>query len=92
MTQAIAELDALKNRLRATWMSGDFDRIAQTIEAGAVEFIEGLALQPGTTVLDVACGSDNLAMPAARRRSRDGPEAGGWRIQDFPAGDDRFGG
>ncbi|NOT63701.1 MAG: class I SAM-dependent methyltransferase, partial [Acidobacteria bacterium] len=66
MTQAITELDTLKTRLRATWMSGDFDKIAQTIEPSAVEFIERLTLTPGTTVLDVACGSGNLSLPAAR--------------------------
>ncbi len=66
MSQAITELEALKSKLKATWMSGDFDRIAQTIEPGAVEFIERLALTPGDLVLDVACGSGNLSLPAAR--------------------------
>ena len=66
MSQAVAELETLKSRLKATWMSGDFDKIAQVIEAGAVAFIERLALTPGTSVLDVACGSGNLSIPAAR--------------------------
>lgn len=29
MGQAITELEALKSRLKATWMAGDFDKIAQ---------------------------------------------------------------
>lgn len=66
MSQAIAELEALKSRLKATWMAGDFDKIAQIIEPGAVAFIVRLALAPGTRVLDVACGSGNLSFPAAR--------------------------
>ena len=70
MSQSIAELgsglDALKFRMKATWMSGDFDKIAQLYEPGAVAFIKRLSLTPGTRLLDVACGSGNLAIPAAR--------------------------
>lgn len=60
------ELGALKARLKAMWMTGDFGEIAKHIEAGAEEFIGRLALGPGLRVLDVACGSGNLALPAAR--------------------------
>jgi SAM-dependent methyltransferase len=65
MSQSITELESLKSRLKATWVSGDFDRIAQVIEPGAVAFMERLALTPSTRVLDVACGSGNLSLPAA---------------------------
>ncbi len=60
------EMESLKNRLRATWISGDFGEIATSIAAGAEEFVSGLGLKPGTRVLDVACGTGNLAIPAAR--------------------------
>ncbi|MDX2034238.1 MAG: class I SAM-dependent methyltransferase [Blastocatellia bacterium] len=66
MSQAITELEALKSRLKSTWMSGDFDKIAQIYEAGAAAFIQRLSLAPGARVLDVACGSGNLSFPAAR--------------------------
>lgn len=70
MSQSIAEvetgLETLKSKMKATWMSGDFDRIAQLYEPGAVAFIKRLYLKPGMRVLDVACGSGNLAIPAAR--------------------------
>lgn len=64
--QMSAELDALKSKLHSTWTAGDFGQIAKSYEASAAEFIERLSLQPGTRVLDVACGTGNLSLPAAR--------------------------
>lgn len=61
-----SDLANLKAKLKTTWTSGDFDKIAQIIEPSAVTFIERLALTPGTHVLDVACGTGNLSFPAAR--------------------------
>lgn len=60
------ELETLKSKLKATWSAGDFGQIAKATAAGAAEFIERLHLKPGMKVLDVACGSGNLALPAAR--------------------------
>lgn len=60
------DIDALKNRLKATWTAGDFGLIAQCYETGAEEFVGRLRFVPGTRVLDVACGTGNLAVPAAR--------------------------
>lgn len=60
------ELEALKSRLKATWIAGDFGQIAKATASGAEEFIGRLNLRPGMKVLDVACGSGNLALPAAR--------------------------
>jgi SAM-dependent methyltransferase len=64
--QAPADLNALKTKLRATWMAGDFGEIAKSYAPGAEEFVRGLNLRPGMRVLDVACGTGNLALPAAR--------------------------
>jgi ubiquinone/menaquinone biosynthesis C-methylase UbiE len=58
--------DPLTERVRATWTAGDFGRIATGYERGAGEFIARLALDFGERVLDVACGTGNLALPAAR--------------------------
>ena len=60
------EMESLKTRLKAMWMTGDFGQVAKHIETGAEEFIARLALKPGVSLLDVACGSGNLAIPAAR--------------------------
>ena len=60
------EFDTLKSKLRATWTAGDFSQIAKAYTKGAEEFVERLNLQPGVKFLDVACGSGNLAIPAAR--------------------------
>jgi ubiquinone/menaquinone biosynthesis C-methylase UbiE len=60
------ELETLKARLKATWSAGDFGQIAKATASGAEEFIKRLDLQTGMSVLDVACGSGNLALPAAR--------------------------
>lgn len=60
------EIETLKARLRATWIAGDFGQIAKSTAAGAEEFIARLNLLTGMSVLDVACGTGNLALPAAR--------------------------
>lgn len=62
----VSEIEALKTKLRATWMAGDFGVIAKLYSRGAEEFVDRLKLKPGTKVLDVACGTGNLAIPAAR--------------------------
>ncbi|HKG59260.1 MAG TPA: class I SAM-dependent methyltransferase [Pyrinomonadaceae bacterium] len=63
---AISELSALKTKLQATWSAGDFGQIAKYYVNDAADFIKRLDLKPGMTVLDVACGTGNLAIPAAR--------------------------
>jgi len=66
MNSTDPEMESLKTRLKAVWMAGDFGQVAKHIETGAEEFIARLALKPGVRLLDVACGSGNLSLPAAR--------------------------
>ena len=65
-TQQMDDLGAIKERARTTWMAGDYPRVARLTETAANEFVARLQLKPGMTVLDVACGSGNLAIPAAK--------------------------
>lgn len=59
------EMEALKSRLKATWMSGDYGHFATYLEPGALKFLARVAAAPGTRLLDVACGAGQLAIPAA---------------------------
>jgi len=66
-TTTIPNLEAVKARQKATWESGDFGQIARTIENIAEEFMAQLSIPADSHVLDVACGTGNLAVIAARR-------------------------
>jgi len=65
-TMTPTEADALTARTKATWTAGDFGKIAEGYAPGAAEFIHRLNFKRGDKVLDVACGTGNLAIPAAR--------------------------
>ena len=60
------EMEALKARLKATWMSGDYGHFAKYLEPGALEFLGRLHIEPGTRMLDVACGAGQISIPAAQ--------------------------
>lgn len=48
------------------WMAGNFCVLAHYFEPGAMKFLARLQITPGLHMLDVACGSGKLALPAAR--------------------------
>ena len=66
-TAASTDMDALKSRLKTTWEAGDFSEVAKHIETVAEDFVNRLDIRPGMKVLDVACGSGNLAVIAAQK-------------------------
>lgn len=65
-----ADIDALKARLKVTWMDGNYDYFSRFMESSAVEFLDRLGNLAGATLLDVACGSGQLGLIAARRGAR----------------------
>jgi SAM-dependent methyltransferase len=66
MQSASPDFAQLKSNLKATWVAGDFGQIANyTVKAGE-DFVARTEIKPGTRVLDVACGTGNTAIPAAR--------------------------
>ena len=58
---------ALKERHRAMWALGDYPTLANDIIAGlGPVLVTACEIRPGQRVLDVAAGSGNAAIPAAR--------------------------
>jgi 2-polyprenyl-3-methyl-5-hydroxy-6-metoxy-1,4-benzoquinol methylase len=59
------KIESLKSHLRTTWMAGDSDHFSRYLENEARTFYQRLAVPPGSTLLDVACGSGQLSLLAA---------------------------
>lgn len=70
MNTMTVDMETLKARLKATWMSGDYGYFARYLEPGALEFLSRIPIQGGDRVLDVACGAGQIAIPAARAGAR----------------------
>jgi SAM-dependent methyltransferase len=66
-TAGSAGLEQLKQGMRAVWMAGDFGKIAEYSVKEAEDFVDSLGITEGMQVVDVACGTGNLAIPAARK-------------------------
>lgn len=61
-----SDVETLKTRLKTIWMAGDYDRFSRYMEDSARSFYERLQVAPGCRLLDVGCGSGQLALIAAR--------------------------
>ena len=64
---ATADLDAIKQKQRATWASGDYGTIGTTLQIVGESLCEAVDLRAGSKVLDVAAGNGNCSLAAARR-------------------------
>ncbi len=65
-TTAGPDLAAVKARQQATWASGDFSVVGARIALTAERLVDAADLRAGWRVLDVATGSGNAAIAAAR--------------------------
>jgi ubiquinone/menaquinone biosynthesis C-methylase UbiE len=66
MTTTIDQLAAVKERQQATWASGDYSAVGALIVPVAERLVDLADLRAGSRVLDVATGSGNAALAAAR--------------------------
>jgi len=67
MTELAPDFAAIKQRQQATWASGDYHMVGTQILIVSELLIEALDLRSTERVLDVATGSGNAALAAARR-------------------------
>ena len=63
---AAPDLEAVKSRQQETWASGDYAAVATTIQVISEVLCDSADLRAGWRVLDVAGGSGNTALAAAR--------------------------
>jgi SAM-dependent methyltransferase len=67
ITPAVPDLAVVKARQRMTWASGDYATIATPLVLIAEQLCETVDLHADERVLDVAAGTGNAALAAARR-------------------------
>ena len=69
--QSTRTIDPIKAKHRAMWALGSYDRVATEVvhQVGAT-LVAGAGIKPGERVLDVAAGSGNASIPAARAGAR----------------------
>jgi ubiquinone/menaquinone biosynthesis C-methylase UbiE len=66
----MTDAQPVKDSQKLVWSLGDYRELARQFEPAAVALVEACRVGPGMEVLDVAAGTGNLAMAAARRGAR----------------------
>ncbi len=61
------DFEAVKQAQQKTWSAGDFSVVAKTVVSVGETLCDAVDVMPGERVLDVACGSGNTTLAAARR-------------------------
>ena len=67
MTSTAVDFEAIKDKQRAGWETGDYPRVGNTLQIIAELLVEAADVRAGQRALDVACGQGNAALAAARR-------------------------
>lgn len=62
-TEISSEMRELKDRLMANWAAGDYGVVAENLQSSAEQFLSRVPIEPGSRVLDVACGTGQVAFP-----------------------------
>jgi ubiquinone/menaquinone biosynthesis C-methylase UbiE len=66
----VTDIQPAKDIQKRMWSLGDYRELARQFEPTAVALVEACGVGPGMEVLDVAAGTGNLAVAAARRGAR----------------------
>lgn len=64
------DVDQVKQRIRWGWSLGDYSKLAAILEPASRELVDACAVSAGQEVLDVAAGTGNFAVLAAREGAR----------------------
>jgi ubiquinone/menaquinone biosynthesis C-methylase UbiE len=64
--QATTPLEELKAKQHQIWSNGDYGKVAWVTVPLAERLCDAVQLRPGSSVLDVACGTGHVAIEAAR--------------------------
>jgi len=67
MSEQTIDLEAVKQVQQKIWSAGDFGVVARTANIVGEDLCEAVDILPDEKVLDVACGTGNATLPAARR-------------------------
>ncbi len=70
MAETTVDYQAITAAQQKVWSAGDFARVALRLQIVSETLVEAADIIPGERVLDVACGSGNTAIAAARRFTR----------------------
>jgi SAM-dependent methyltransferase len=66
----MTDAQPVKDSQKLMWSLGDYRELARQFEPTAVALVEACGIGPGMEVLEVAAGTGNLAVAAARRGAR----------------------